>query len=286
MEVKFVKMHGIGNDFILMDFFNKQLPAQINFNEVAKKICQRHFGIGADGLILILPSDKYDFRMRILNFDGSEAQMCGNGIRCFARYVYQNKLTDKTKFSVETLAGKIIPRLIFGSGKDEVIEGIKVDMGEPHLWKKEIPMKGTPDSKTINETILLDNNMAFKVTCVSMGNPHCVIFVDSVETFPVTTVGPVLEKYQLFPEKTNVEFVQILNRNELNFRVWERGVGETMACGTGACAALVAGVLNKSVESNAVVHLKGGDLAIQWADDNHIYMTGPAEFVFQGSIHI
>lgn len=286
MEVKFVKMHGIGNDFVLMDFFHKQLPAQINFNKVAKKICQRHFGIGADGLILILPSDKYDFRMRILNFDGSEAQMCGNGIRCFAKYVYQNKLTDKTEFSVETLAGEIIPRIIFSSGEDKIIEGIKVDMGEPHLTKKEIPMKGIPDSETINETISLDNDVDFKVTCVSMGNPHCVIFVDSVEAFPVTKVGPVLEKHQLFPQKTNVEFVQISNKSELNFRVWERGVGETMACGTGACAALVAGVLNNSVESNAVVHLKGGDLVIQWADDNHIYMTGPAEFVFQGSIHI
>ena len=286
MEVDFTKMHGIGNDFIVMDFYSKQLPDQINFGEVAKNLCRRHFGIGADGLILILPSDKYDLRMRIFNFDGSEAQMCGNGIRCFAKYAYENKLINKTKFSVETLAGEIIPELIFNQELDGIIEGVKVDMGKPHLTKKEIPMIGNPDRQVINETISLENGEHFRVTCVSMGNPHCVIFVEDVEHFPVQEIGPVIEKHHLFPEKTNVEFVKPINEHEVNFRVWERGVGETMACGTGASAAVVAGVLNKRIKPDTIVHLKGGDLKIEWAVDEHIYMTGPAESVFQGLVNV
>ena len=286
MEVDFIKIHGIGNDFIMMDFFSNQLPEQVNFGEVAKIFCDRHFGIGADGLILILPSEKYDLRMRIFNFDGSEAQMCGNGIRCFAKYAYENNLMNKTKFSVETLAGEIVPELIFNQKNGNIIEGVKVDMGKPHLTKKEIPMIGNPDRQVINETISLENSQYFRITCVSMGNPHCVIFVEDVENFPVTEIGPIIEKHHLFPEKTNVEFVQPINEHEINFRVWERGVGETMACGTGASAAVVAGVLNKRIKKDAIVHLKGGDLRIQWDDDGHVYMTGPADSVFHGTVHI
>jgi diaminopimelate epimerase len=286
MEIKFVKMHGIGNDFILMNFYSAQLPDQVNFSEVAKNLCRRHFGIGADGLILILPSDKYDLRMRIFNFDGSEAQMCGNGIRCFAKYAYENKLINQKKFSVETLAGEIVPELIFDQARGDIIKSVKVDMGKPYLLKKDIPMVGNPDKQVVDETISLENGDHFQITCVSMGNPHCVIFTENVEYFPLTEVGPMIEKFHLFPEKTNVEFVQVVNEHEMNFRVWERGVGETMACGTGASAAVVAGVLNKRIQPDAVVHLRGGDLKIEWAGNGHIYMTGPAESVFQGSVHI
>ncbi|MDD3641527.1 MAG: diaminopimelate epimerase [Atribacterota bacterium] len=284
MKKEFVKMHGIGNDFIIMDFYSEKEPDGINYNNLAKRLCQRHFGIGADGLILILPSKKYDLRMRIFNFDGSEPQMCGNGIRCFAKYAYENKLIEKKIFSVETLAGEIIPEIIFNE-KTGFIEGVKVDMGEPRLTGKEIPVTGNPDKKVINQELLVENNK-FMITCVSMGNPHCVIFIEDVEGFPVREIGPLIEINPFFPEKTNVEFIEILNDHEINFRVWERGVGETMACGTGACAAVVAGVLNKKVNSKAIVHLNGGDLKINWADDGHVYMTGPAESVFEGSVSI
>lgn len=284
MKKEFVKMHGIGNDFIIMDYYSKKFPDWINFNQLAKKLCQRHFGIGADGLILILPSGKYDLKMRIFNFDGSEAEMCGNGIRCFAKYVFENKLIKKRMFSVETLAGEIIPEIIL-SEKNNSIEGVKVDMGRPRLTRKEIPVTGTPDEQVINQKLSIKNN-SFMITCVSMGNPHCVIFIDDVEQFPIKEIGTLIEKNSLFPEKTNVEFIQVLNEREINFRVWERGVGETMACGTGACAAVVAGVLNKKINNEAVVHLKGGDLSIKWADDGHIYMTGPAESVFEGTVWI
>jgi diaminopimelate epimerase len=286
MEVSFIKMHGIGNDFIIMDFYSRALPEDLNFDEVAKKLCDRHFGIGADGLILILPSEIYDLRMRIFNSDGSEAQMCGNGIRCFAKFAYENTLIRKNKFSVETLAGEIIPELIFDEQKTGSVKGIRVDMGKPHLMKKDIPMIGNPDRQVINETISLENGQYFRVTCVSMGNPHCIIFTEDVESFPVTEIGPVMENHHLFPEKTNVEFVQPLNDHEIKLRVWERGVGETMACGTGASAAVVAGVLNKRIKNRAVVYLKGGNLKIEWTNDEHVYMTGPAEAAFSGIVSI
>ncbi|MDD3656243.1 MAG: diaminopimelate epimerase [Atribacterota bacterium] len=286
MEVSFIKMHGIGNDFIIMDFYSRALPEGLNFGEVAKKLCDRHFGIGADGLIVILPSEIYDLRMRIFNSDGSEAQMCGNGIRCFAKFAYENTLTRKNKFSVETLAGEIIPELIFDEQKTGTVKGVRVDMGKPHLMKKDIPMIGNPDRQVINETISLENGQYFRVSCVSMGNPHCIIFTEDVEIFPVTEIGPVMENHHLFPEKTNVEFVQPLNDHEIKLRVWERGVGETMACGTGASAAVVAGVLNKRIKNRAVVYLKGGNLKIEWTNDEHVYMTGPAEAVFSGIISI
>ena len=285
MKKSFVKMHGIGNDFIIMDFYSSQIPVQINYNQLAKKLCQRHFGIGADGLIIILPSKKYDLRMRIFNFDGSEAQMCGNGIRCFAKYAYENKLINKQKFSVETLAGEIIPELIFNQEKDN-IKGVKVDMGKPHLKREEIPMSGNPSELVINERLFLKDDISFQITCVSMGNPHCVIFTDNVEKVPIAKIGPEIETHKLFPEKTNVEFIQHLGKNEIDFRVWERGVGETMACGTGACAAVVAAVLNKKIKSEAIVHLRGGDLSVRWNDDGHVYMTGPAETVFNGMVQI
>ena len=283
MKIDFIKMHGLGNDFILIDCLSKSLGDSSFLSYLAKKLCNRNFGIGADGLILILPSSKADLRMRIFNYDGSEAQMCGNGIRCFAKYAYENKLVSKNKFTVETLAGIIIPELIF---KDKEISGIKVNMGTPKLKRREIPMEGEDTPTVVDETLRIDSKYIFKITCVSMGNPHCIIFVNNVQSIPVDEIGPKIENHPLFPEKTNVEFIQVLNKQEINFRVWERGVGETLACGTGACAALVASVLNKKTDREAIIHLPGGDLDIQWADDGHVYMTGPAELVFRGEMEI
>ncbi len=284
MKIDFVKMHGLGNDFILIDCLNKSLGDSSFLSYLAKKLCDRNFGIGADGLILILPSSKADLRMRIFNFDGSEAQMCGNGIRCFAKYAYENKLVSKNKFTVETLAGIITPELIFQDLKNKKIFRIKVNMGAPKLRRREIPMNGEDTPTVVDETLKINPVQTFKITCVSMGNPHCIIFVDDVQSIPVDEIGLKIENHSLFPEKTNVEFIQVVNRKEINFRVWERGVGETLACGTGACAALVASVLNKKTNREATIHLPGGDLDIQWADDGHVYMTGPTELVFKGEM--
>ncbi|MEA3453723.1 MAG: diaminopimelate epimerase [Candidatus Caldatribacteriota bacterium] len=286
MKINFVKMHGLGNDFILIDCINKSLGDSSFVSYLTKKLCNRNFGIGADGLIVILPSSKADLRMRIFNYDGSEAQMCGNGMRCFAKYAYENKLVSKNKFTVETLAGIITPELIFQDLKDKKVLRVKVDMGTPKLRRREIPMTGEDTPTVVNEILKINSEQTFKVTCVSMGNPHCIVFVDDVQSIQVDEIGPKIENHPFFPEKTNAEFIQIINNKELNFRVWERGVGETLACGTGACAALVAAVLNKKTDQEATIHLPGGDLDISWADDKHIYMTGPAELAFRGEMEI
>ena len=286
MKIDFVKMHGLGNDFILIDCINKSFGDSSFLSYLAKKLCDRNFGIGADGLILILPSSKADLRMRIFNYDGSEAQMCGNGIRCFAKYAYENKLVLKNKFTVETLAGIITPELIFQDLKNKKVLRIKVDMGIPKLRRREIPMIGEDTPTVVGERLKINSEQTFKITCVSMGNPHCITFVDDVQSIPVDKIGPKIENHSLFPEKTNAEFIQVLNRKEINFRVWERGVGETLACGTGACAALVASVLNKKTDREATIHLPGGDLDIHWANDEHIYMSGPAELVFKGEMTV
>jgi len=283
MIINFVKMQGLGNDFILIDCLNKLLDDKFFLSYSVKKLCNRNFGIGADGLILILPSSKADLQMRIFNFDGSEAEMCGNGIRCFAKYVYENKIVTKSKFIVETLAGIIIPELIIANKK---VSGVKVDMGIPKLRRREIPMIGEDSPTIIDETLKINPGQIFKVTCVSMGNPHCVIFTDDVKSIAVSKIGPQIENHSLFPERINVELIQILNKKEIDLRVWERGVGETLACGTGACAALVAAVLNKKTDREATIHLPGGNLDIQWSDDGHVYMIGPAEVVFKGEIYL
>ncbi len=283
MKINFIKMHGLGNDFILIDCLHKSLGDSSFLSYLVKKFCDRNFGIGADGVILFLPSSKADLRMRIFNSDGTEAQMCGNGIRCFAKYAYEKKLISKIKFTVETLAGIITPELIF---KDKEISGIKVDMGIPKLKRREIPMEGKDTPTVVNETLKINSKQIFKITCVSMGNPHCIIFVNDVQSIPVDEIGPKIENNPLFPEKINVEFIQILNKQAISLRVWERGVGETLACGTGACAALVAAALNKKTNRQALIHLPGGDLNIQWADNGHIYMTGPAELVFKGEVYL
>lgn len=286
MKIDFVKMHGLGNDFILIDCLNKSLGDSSFLSYLTKKLCDRNFGIGADGLILILASSQADLRMRIFNFDGSEAQMCGNGIRCFAKYAYENKLISKNKFAVETLAGIIIPELIFQDLKNKKVLRIKVNMGTPKLRRREIPMNGEDTPTVIDETLKINPEQIFKITCVSMGNPHCITFVNDVQSISVDEIGPKIENHPLFPEKTNVEFIQVLNKQEINFRVWERGVGETLACGTGASAALVAAVLNNKTDRKATIHLPGGDLDIQWANDGYIYMAGPAELVFKGEMTI
>ena len=277
--MKFTKMQGLGNDFVLVDGLKENLPK--NLGELSQKLCDRHFGIGADGLVLVLPSQIADVRMRIFNSDGSEPEMCGNVIRCFARLVYDLNIIRKHTIKVETLAGIIVPELIFS--QDQVVS-VRVDMGEPRLERSLIPMEGAP-GKVVDEAVKVDGN-TYKVTCVSMGNPHCITFVSNIDDVPLADIGPKLETHPLFPRKTNVEFIHVLNKDEVNMRVWERGAGETLACGTGACATAVACVLNGLTNRAITVHLAGGDLHIEWAENNHVYMTGPGQYVFTGEIEI
>lgn len=279
--IEFVKMHGLGNDFIIVDCLSHPYDSE-QLTQAAVPLCDRHFGIGGDGLILALPSSSCDFRMRIINNDGSEAEMCGNGIRCFAKYLYEHDLTRRTTLTIETLAGVISPVLILD---DDHVKAVRVDMGEPRLERTLIPMAG-PAGQVVNESLRV-NGETFGVTAVSMGNPHAVIFVDDVARFAVEHYGPLIEKHAAFPRKTNVEFVQVLSPGELKMRVWERGAGITLACGTGACASLVAAVLAGNAERAATVELPGGPLVIAWNDaDNHVYMTGPAEEAFTGIVNI
>ncbi|MBO8168151.1 MAG: diaminopimelate epimerase [Thermoanaerobacteraceae bacterium] len=279
----FVKMHGLGNDFIMVKDMDEKLPED-QLPGLALQLCDRKFGIGADGLVLMLPSAKADIRMRIFNPDGSEPEMCGNAIRCFAKLAWEEGVVKKESIAVETLAGIIKPQLII---KDGAIEAVKVDMGEPILEREKIPMSGAGTSPVVNETIQLDTGESFQFTAVSMGNPHCVIFVDAVDKVPLSQWGPALEKHPLFPRKTNVEFVEVISSDHVKMRVWERGAGETLACGTGACATAVACVLNRKTDRAVTVSLAGGDLHIQWSEENNrVYMTGPATKVFVGQVDI
>jgi diaminopimelate epimerase len=271
----FTKVQGLGNDFILVNCFEENLDFS-KASDLAVEMCRRT-GVGADGLVLLLPSVLADIQMRIFNSDGSEAEMCGNAIRCAARYLYEHDLVKKEKIKVETLAGIIVPQLIFENG---TFKSVRVDMGEPRLERREIPMEGLP-GRVINEPLEVEGR-TFHITAVSMGNPHCVIFVSDVDEVTLPDIGPRIEKHQSFPRKTNVELIQVLNRDEIKMRVWERGTGVTMACGTGACAAVVACVLNGLTGRRVTVHLEMGDLFIEWAEDNHVYMTGPAEEVYTG----
>jgi len=276
--LEFVMMHGLGNDFIIVDAIKNKVD---EFSKLSYRLCRRHYGAGGDGVIFVLESEKADFRMRIFNRDGSEAEMCGNGIRCFAKYVYDNKLTDKKSFDVETLAGIIKPEIV--ELKDNKAYLVKVNMGKPILERKDIPMEGEPGN-VIDEPLKLADKEV-RITAVSMGNPHAVIFVDTF-SFDIEVLGKEIEEHPSFPKKTNVEFIQVVNENEINMQVWERGAGVTLACGTGASAALVASVLNKKTERKAVVHLLGGDLEIEWAEDGNVYMTGPAKEVYKGEFNI
>jgi diaminopimelate epimerase len=274
--VPFVKMQGCGNDFIIME--GKDIPADFNLSELAKNACERNFGIGADGIILVLPSEKADFRMQIINSDGSEPEMCGNGIRCFAKYLELSGKTDKKELDIETLAGLIKATLVEKNGETLV----RVDMGEPRLNPHEVPVWGFEGDSVINQQIRKEDK-PFNITAVSMGNPHCVIFMDDLDSFDFDYWGPRLESYtDVFPKKTNVEFVKVEDKENLRLKVWERGAGPTLACGTGACATLVAAVLNNLSDKKASVHLPGGTLEIEWAENNHLIMTGPAEVSFAG----
>lgn len=274
--MRFVKVHGLGNDFVLVDtFLEKDLPADLA--GLAVRVCHRHFGIGADGLVLVKPGKEADLAMQIINSDGSEAEMCGNAIRCVAKYAYQQGLVKKEVMRVETPAGVIVPELVLENGS---VSAVRVDMGEPRLERDQIPMTGTP-GRVVNEPLEMGDEV-FHVTAVSMGNPHCVIFVPDAAAVPLAELGPRLEKHPAFPRKTNVEFVQVLNNGEVRMRVWERGAGPTLACGTGACAVAVAAHLNGHTGRKVRVHLQAGALDIEWAEDGHVYMTGPAEEVFTG----
>jgi len=270
--LKFTKMHGCGNDYVYIDAGSEQIddpPA------LARVISDRRFGIGSDGLILILPSDVADFRMRMFNPDGSEAQ-CGNGLRCVAKFVYDHRMTDKSQLTIETLAGVLSVKLAL----DGNVTKVSANMGRPRLERAEIPMKGDP-GEVLNEPFSVDGG-TFSVTCLSMGNPHCVIYVDDVESFPVTTVGPQIENADVFPERTNVEFVQVISSTEVRQRTWERGAGETLACGTGASAVCVAGVLAGRTQEELLIHLTGGDLELSWKDRADVVLTGPAVTVYEG----
>jgi diaminopimelate epimerase len=242
----------------------------------------RKFGIGGDGLILILPSKSADLKMRMFNPDGSEAEMCGNGIRCFARYAFERHIVDDTQLRVETAAGIKSLKLLTRGGK---VEAVKVDMGQPRLKRSEIPMRGDEADRVIREPIKVDGRK-FDITAVSMGNPHVVIFEDNVSSFDVERFGPQIETHRAFPQRTNVHFVQVCSSSELVMRTWERGAGITLACGTGACAVAVAAALNEKTGKRVQTHLPGGDLLIEWNGDNRVHMTGPAEFVFEGEIDL
>jgi diaminopimelate epimerase len=276
--MKFTKMHGAGNDYVYVDCFKETVD---NPAETAIKVSNRNFGIGSDGLILIMPSDKADVRMRMFNSDGSESEMCGNGIRCVAKYAYDHGIVTKTEITAETGAG-ILTLQLFPNAANKV-DRVRVNMGLPRLSREEIPMNGTPTPQVVAEELtVLDKT--FKITCVSMGNPHCIIYVDDVDNFPVATYGPLIENHQLFPRRTNVEFIQIISRTEVKQRTWERGAGETLACGTGASAVCVAGVLNNLTDRKILNHLAGGDLELEWVENGPVFMTGPATEVFNGEI--
>lgn len=276
--MEFTKMHGLGNDFIVVSGEPK-LPD--NASQLAIKLCDRNFGIGADGLAYILPSAKADFMMRIMNSDGSEAEQCGNLIRCVAKYVYDHQLINREEITIETIgAGVQKVQLNVVDGK---VSTVRVDMGQPILQGTQVPTTVDQD-QVINYPIEVDGR-EFRFTAVSMGNPHCVIYVDDAVNFDLHTWGPKLEVHPMFPKKINVEFVTVRNKQYTDMRVWERGAGPTLACGTGACATLVSSVLNGLTDRSATVSLKGGDLFIEWNEaDNHVYMTGPAEQVFKGSV--
>ena len=279
-KFKFTKMHGAGNDYIYVNCFEEKVE---DINATAKKVSDRHFGIGSDGLVLICPSDKADFRMDMYNSDGTQAEMCGNATRCVGKYVHDKGLTDKTEITLETLAGiKILKLNLDENGK---VDTVRVNMGSPELVPRNIPINSDLD-RFIEQPVEVDGK-EYRVTGVSMGNPHAVTYIDDVDGLDIEKLGPKFENHKLFPKRINTEFAQIVDRNTIKMRVWERGAGETLACGTGACATLVAANLSGLVGDEADLVLLGGTLHIRWdKDENNVYMTGPAEFVFDGEIEV
>nr|MCR5627994.1 diaminopimelate epimerase [Lachnospiraceae bacterium] len=271
----FTKMHGCGNDYIYVNGFEEKVSDK---SKAAITLSDRHFGIGSDGIIFINPSDKADFEMEMYNADGSRAEMCGNGIRCVAKYVYDKGLTDKTRIRVETLAGIKELDLKVESGK---VNGVTVNMGVPELSGAKIPSTFEGD-KVINEALTVGDK-EYRVTLVNMGNPHAIVYMEDIDSLEIEKLGPLFENHKVFPKRINTEFVEVIDKTKVKMRVWERGAGETWACGTGASAVLVASVLNNKTERSAVVSLRGGDLSITWdKDSGEVFMTGPAEIVFDG----
>jgi diaminopimelate epimerase len=273
--MKFWKMHGLGNDYIVIDNRDAKI-GDSEAAELALKLCSRRFSVGADGVLFVSNSAVADVKMRIFNADGSEAEMCGNGIRCFAKYCYENGIVRKSEALVETLAGT---KRVWLTVENGLVISVMVDMGVPVLERSKIPMLG--EGTCINQNLQV-NGETYKVTCLSVGNPHCVVFVENVDDFPVQHVGSKIETHRLFPKRTNVEFAQVLGEKEVKLRVWERGCGETLACGTGACATVMAGNLLKKLDSKVRVHLLGGDLEVEYTD--RLFMNGPAEKVFEGTL--
>ena len=273
--LKFWKMHGLGNDYIVVDNRDETMEEK-SLGSLAKRLCNRRFSVGADGLLIISESSIADAKMGIFNADGSEAEMCGNGIRCFAKYCYENGIVRKKEMKVETLAGVKALRL---NTENRKVKDVQVNMGRAIFEREKIPMAG--EGEFVDENLEVDEQ-TFKATCLSVGNPHCVIFLDGVEGFPVEAFGPKIENHGMFPRRVNVEFAQVISKHELKVRVWERGVGETLACGTGACASAIAARVLGKAGNECIVHLLGGDLSIHCDDD--IYMTGPAEKVYTGEI--
>jgi diaminopimelate epimerase len=271
--IKLTKMHGLGNDFVLL--MNTDLPHE-DYSSIAQKMCDRHLGIGADGILVILPSEIADIRMRIINSDGSEANMCGNGIRCFAKYVYERGLVKKEKFTVETFAGIITPELIIERGK---VIAVKVNMGKPGLLSSDVPANS--GTKNILDYPLAIDGKTYKISSLLMGVPHTMLYVDDAESANKRDLGPKIENHPLFGNRTNVNFVEVLSRTEIKVRTWERGAGDTLACGTGCCASVVASILNKKTENTVTVHLAVGNMQVVW-DGGDVFMTGPATEVFSG----
>lgn len=278
--MEFTKMHGLGNDFIVI-CGEQTLPDHAE--ELALRWCDRYFGIGADGLVYILPSERADYRMRIINSDGSEAEQCGNAIRCVAKYVYDRGYVQGEEVTIETL-GAGVQKVAIQSQEGKAVT-VTVDMGQPVLDGLRVPT--TIDSEQVVDIPIETDEASFRFTAVSMGNPHCVIYVDDAVNFDLNTWGPKLEAHPLFPKKVNVEFATVLDRRTVDMRVWERGAGPTLACGTGACATLVSSVLNGKTDREAEIRLKGGSLFIRWDEqDNRVYMTGPAAFVYTGNVTV
>ena len=278
MNIPFTKMHGCGNDYIYINCFEHSIEHP---EQLSKVISDRHFGIGGDGIVLICPSDVADAKMRMFNIDGSEGKMCGNAIRCVAKYVYENNIVAKETLEIDTLSGIKIIQLHVKNG---VMELATVDMGKPILYSKSIPVLMEDQETLVNFPILVEDT-PYTITAISMGNPHCVIFCEDIEAINLPLIGPKFEFHSMFPESVNTEFIKIENRNTIHMRVWERGSGETLACGTGACAAVVAAVLNGycDKDTDVIVKLRGGELIIRYTDES-VYMTGPATTVFDGVI--
>jgi len=272
--LNYTKLHGLGNDYL---FIQADRTDERDWPELARRMSHRHLGAGADGIILILPGDGADFAMRIFNADGSEAETCGNGIRCFAKYVYERGLTSKTDFVIDTLGG---PNRVVLATKGETVESVRSNMGKPRFEREDIPMEGPP-GRVLEEPLDVDGR-TYQVTCVNVGNPHAVLFVDDAAEAPVTTLGPKIERHPAFPRRTNVEFVRVIDRENIAMRIWERGSGETMASGSGSCGAALASMITGRTGRRVLVHLKYGQLTIEWAEDGDVYQEGPATEVYTG----